>query len=312
MYNFEQLNKIIDDYRNCQYLNYSTLSQIDSDPSRLQEEKKGVALKRGSEFEDLLFFGDLFNHYYIVEEDVAPTATSLDLVEFAKDHNLSLEDALETKNDSGDYVFWKGVKDPKTRAKKINETLENYLDFLIQSEGKKIVNKFDYESYREGVLILRTNEFSKDYIKNGEPQKPFYVKLNGVQYKILLDYIIETENDVWPVDLKTTSKSIYSAENSIFFYRWDIQSSLYTSVLREFYPNKTVHPLTNIIYSFKDKKVLPVKYSEDQIKRSKFGFYKNDRFYKGWKQLTDEYFWHKDNDKFLYKKEIYENKGLIL
>lgn len=312
MSNFEKLNKIIDDYRSCQYLNYSTLSQIDSDPSKLQEEKKGVALKKGSEFEDLLFFPDFFHHHHIIEKDIAPTATSLDLVEYAKDHNISLEEALDAKDGSENYIFWKGVKDPKTRAKKINESLEKYLDFLIESEGKKIVSKEDYHNYGSGIVILRTNELSKDYIRGGTAQKPFYVKMNGVWYKALLDYIIETEDEVWPVDLKTTSKSIYASESSIFFYRWDIQSSLYTSVLREFYPNKKVHPLTNIIYSFKDEKVLPVKYSEDQIQKSKFGFYRGDRYYKGWKELTDEYFWHKNNNKFLYKKEIYDNKGLIL
>jgi len=35
------------------------------------------------------------------------------------------------------------------------------------------------------------------------------------------------------------------------------------------------------------------------------------RFYKGYKQLMNEYEWHTITDQWQYKKEIYDNHGII-
>ena len=90
------------------------------------------------------------------------------------------------------------------------------------------------------IKIDKFNEKIKDCLfelKNCYKEKTFYGEIDGVTFQIRPDILIEIgkNNDVWfCVDLKSSRSDDHkSFENSIINWRYDIQQSIYTEILKQ-------------------------------------------------------------------------------
>lgn len=294
-------------YREHPAKNYSTLYQLSVNPSKLKFKKESLALSKGSALDLLLLTPDKFDEEFAVLNE-RPTNQLLELAEECNNRHCEWENEIEevaNQKINEKFKYFGSTKKLEIRKKNWDTNLfYDYLNFLKKSNNKTILSSEEYQEIKEGVEILKNHDFTKDIFVGGVPQKDLYTKIENHEFKCLLDYFVNNN----PFDLKSTSKSVFSFESSVYKYRLDIQSSLYSHIVRELYEN--VGDFKMVVYSFAERKPLVYNMS-NFIQLGKQGFTRNDRYYKGWLQLANELDWHNSNNLFDYPKEVYLNNGEI-
>ena len=309
------MNKITrENYRQFNAINYSKLQSLDSDPRSLIDntQKDLTAFKLGKALETLLTEENKYNDIFCSYKNEVPTGQLLTLAEDCKNRRLINEFDIENYVNNNQKLYFSNRTKLETRKNKWqNDLFLNYLNFLLENEGKKVLSNEEQNSIEKGVEILRNSLFTKDIFKNGQTQVPFCEELLGFKYKALLDWLQIDGDTVRPFDLKSTSKSVYSFPESVRLYRYDIQSSLYWYVIQKAFENKKIADFIMVVYSFKDEKVIKYNMSK-YLEPAKSGYLNvfNNKI-KGWYELTLDLEWHMENKLFDYKKEVYQSNGEI-
>ncbi len=321
-----------DNYKNINAVHYSLLKSIaDSGHLYSIEGKKGDALDLGRVTEDLIIpiEADKKNYHYLTEEK--PTAMTLDLANFVltycEQNNLTFNQ-LKKLDENEEIIYkildennlWKKQLEPTRKANyKDNKQFWEYIKAsLASNEGKILITPQQWEKANELANILQFHRFTKDYFNRGENQVTYVFKLNGVLYKIRIDKLIVDHDNrtIQPIDLKTGSPYANQFEINFFKLRYYLQQSLYSlgvhHMMNELYPGYEVLDFKFIYISTTELKPYPVivNMSEKWAEAGYEGFHRNGRYYKGIKELTEEYLFYNKNGKD-FPKEVYENNGVI-
>jgi len=338
-----------DNYRDYDAINYSKLSQLARNPSKVDEEKDwhdGFAF--GTLVDYMCFSPDKVDEeFHVSQADRKPSSTAKELADWIL--NKSNLQSLKVENNK--IVGYEDVEYGRTKVS-LDELLEeaeeavgsstsfekyggvDYLKDQIESQDKHVVSSELYEKAKRAHQTLKTHKFTRRYFdpdKNIEIQfqvpilwKPGYYKkvFNDIQAKSMLDIVIfDHENKtILPVDLKTTSSSAFMFEKKIVKWRYDLQASYYTDGLRYRVDNHNeisdydILPFEFIVISSKNlEKPLIYQMSENDLLVGREGgiLSYSGRSVKGWTDLIRDLLWHQENNKWEYSREIYENNGKV-
>jgi hypothetical protein len=240
-------------------------------------------------------------HRQILEVGADPTRTYLlDWSEFI----LSVATGL------GYGKSWK----PETVVNKIVEQGGDYFEFISQAEGKDVIDVNMYEKVEQCASSILNNEYVKPLLDvNTQHQVAVYWEYNGINCKSLLDLvnIDEEAKTIQPIDIKTTSDSVYFFPSSVLKFRYDIQAAFYTDSLRHMYPEYTVLPFKFIVAE-KSNQNPPLVYTctEKDLDIGRVGItLPNGRRLKGYQTLMDELKWHQESGIWDYSKDYFINGG---
>lgn len=192
----------------------------------------------------------------------------------------------------------------KTQLEHIS-VFSSYYD--IKAKGRKIISSQDWNDALEMYREFRKDEYINSLFGHGEKdgieyiyQPQFLTKmrlddLTEADVRIMFDLLKVDHNNktVQPVDLKTSAQPAYDFAENFIRFRYDIQASMYSDVLRDImdrtdeYKDYIILPYVFVDISRSDK--VPVSYAYDQTDPSQVdGLSFKDYHYKGWKALLAE------------------------
>lgn len=174
------------------------------------------------------------------------------------------------------------------------------------ASGKTFVSSADYTDAIEMKQAFEDNEYvsmifghtqdaSKiEYLYQMKFVANMLVGKKKLRVKIMPDLLVVNHEDktVQPVDLKTSSASAISFKDNFLKFRYDIEASMYSDVLRVImdeagYVDYTILPYLFADISRSDK--LPLVFSYPQYDETQLnGLSFKDYNYKGWRNLLDE------------------------
>jgi hypothetical protein len=187
------------------------------------------------------------------------------------------------------------------------------------------MSQYDYNAAVECVEVLKSHPFTSKFFYisplnrhiEGHFQLKFKLVIGKYAVRCMLDRIIVDHDakTIQPIDLKTTGKSEEEFENSFEDWRYYLQSSMYSYILRELCKKDDY---------FSDFKVLPFVFvcinrynlkplawvDEDSVFDSSVRVNKSGKIMKAWYELLKEMVWHIENKKLDYSYKSYEQKGV--
>jgi hypothetical protein len=265
---------------------------------------------------------DVFNDNFVVATVERPTAQMGDYV---------WELYANRNNENPEQIAYDKVGFKRDSIEKVQERFKTeglaYYNQLLESETKKLISVTQYNAVLSIVESLKTHPFTQHIFNRDSKTKlsqvPLYGKWNDFNMKGLLDLIIydSSANTIYPIDIKTTSKSLHFFEDTIFDYRYDFQAAFYMELIyqntgllmNEF--NITEHPViapfSFIVESQKFQGApLIFQMSKDALNIGKFGGIRKNRNYEGFTQAFDRLSYHLETDLWEYRKEDYISKGV--
>jgi len=320
-------------------ISYSMLRNLSVSPSyfkKIQEEEQEDKLHFliGSCVDILLTEPDKFWEKYALEfQEVCekvPTPQIRDYGGFLY-AGLSEEEAFERTNFKREKL--ESVKEKFDKeAKEWFEWIKKKGEYEKSNVNKQVISTSQYSLITKIVESLKTNRFTRKYFEgiigtktDKHLQLEIYWEYKDEKCKSKLDLVIvDHENkEIHPIDIKTTGNSVFSFDSSALKWRYDLQSSFYSSALY-WLINKSNDEYWN---KLKDYRILPFKFivesskypgmplmyecSEKFLKGGIDGFDYQGRWYKGFIELINDYKWYRDNNEWSYPKDIIEKEGII-
>jgi hypothetical protein len=310
-----------DNYREYPAINYSLLSKLSRDPSAVLAEEK--------DFSDGIMFGDAldilltqgqeeFDKKYIVAKVERPTGQMGDFVDaYYKSHDIKeAYNIVGFKRDSLEKVYERFLKEGS-----------EYLQFLCESEGKKVISAEMLMKVNQAINTLKTHQFTKEYFDYSigtsnmiwfekYHQLPLSFNVKDKECKGLLDMVFVNHGNkiVIPVDIKSMGDYVNSFPTNFQKWNYHIQAAFYTEALKQKYPDYEIKPFRFIVISsLQLNKPLIYTCTDNDLLVGKLGgvnTYTN-RKVKGYEQLIDDYIWHSENNLWDYPREVYERNGEV-
>jgi len=244
---------------------------------------------------------------------------------------LSEEEAFERTNFKREKL--ESVKEKFDKeAKEWFEWIKKKGEYEKSNVNKQVISTSQYSLITRIVESLKTNRFTRKYFEgtigtktDKHLQLEIYWEYKDEKCKSKLDLVVvDHENrEIHPIDIKTTGNSVFSFDSSALKWRYDLQSSFYSSALY-WLINKSNDEYWN---KLKDYRILPFKFilesskypgmpllyecSEKFLKGGIDGFDYQGRWYKGFIELINDYKWYRDNNSWDYPKDIIEKEGII-
>lgn len=261
------------------------------------------SMEFGSLFDCIITDGANLNKRYVVSDTTPPPAEKLVYDNLLKRTNkpyadISQETLVSAIEDTGYSSKYKKLD---TQLSHLNEFSEYY---DIRRTGRKVVSSEDMND----ALQMATNFKSNPFIQRlfGNPVTTEYIfqlqlvanmNVNGRKAKVkcMLDAVAVNHDDktIQPIDIKTSAMPAYDWPENFLKFRYDIQASLYTSVLRTVvnahaeYKDYTILPFVFCDISRSDKQ--PVSYVYDPCSESQAdGLSFKEYRYKNWRELLAE------------------------
>ena len=283
-----------------------------------------------------------FDNIFCILDTQKPSEKEVEILEtvltkaIQKDYieNISLDNCTDEITDAIVQFNWQPNWKMETRINKILEKGRDYFQFLKESEGKEIITAEELDialnvaeafksSNNTSFLFTDTPELDIYY------QLPIYFKYKDISCKALLDAVIVHHDkeknivNVFPYDIKTTSKNTIDFPNDLKFYRYDIQAAFYMQALEYWvldkYPSVacTINNFSFVVGSTVDE-VNPLVFKcDDSIlsigKRGSNSLitYDNRQYFEkinGYDQIIDDYLWYEENG-WEQDRVIVENNG---
>ena len=315
------------EYRKHPGINQSTLGKLAGGPKGVkQKEDEGDKsyFTLGSLVDCKLTDPDSFNEkYYMMVGDKPSDAMVAYAVNYLKtDDHLLAWAASGLKGDP--TIVAKSSKDGKSKWDKEGKP---YYDQLKKAIGKQVISFDEDIQANQMVAILKSNEFTKKYFLNtyNMYQKAIIFKYHGRECKALLDivHIDYVGKTIRPVDLKTTGKSVFAFRRSYLDFKYYIQAAFYTAALQyalkndpEFadYADYDVLPFQFVVQEtnmYNSPHIFEVD-DEDMFVAEYGGLVEGAGYeIKGFQELMDELEYHQESDQWEYKRETYENSGVV-
>lgn len=312
-------------YRADEAVSYSDLSFFERKGFRaLPDLKKKVDasyFRSGSLVDCLLTESETFYDKFYVSNVSRPSETIAKIVESLLEKTkykykslITIPDdiILDEVNNEKYYLNWKD----ETRIDHIKEKGGEFYKSLIESQGKTIVDTKDTSLARATVEELRTNRYtSKYFIKNPYKntdhlyQLKFKVPYGKRFIRCMFDEILVNHDDksITPIDLKTTGKDEDLFEDSFIMFKYFLQGTYYTYILKK--------AIANDEY-FKDFKVLDYKFIvinkfnntpivwNFNLNHHEGDYIHDNKIIRGWKNIYEDLIFHLENKEFKYPKEM--------
>lgn len=344
-------------YRDLPSLNCSMLKLFDSDPVRFFEqfkmgkkikEKKTASLSigdivdfyildcRGNEEE----FDNRFDEKFCLYEEARGTAQVYQLAdelfqitqkhvndkgEVTTSFATRFTEAFNRMQAAGKY----SGKTEEKALEDFNKSGLNYFTFLMESEGKTVVDVSLLDRAKIVAKNLLEDSFTKDLWQEDDNEEYFpkfpieweYTTKSGkkVACKSELDIlkIDHKRKMIYPKDLKTTYDN-EGFEYNYLKYRYDLQAAFYHCAVRD-WANKEgmeaygIAPMEFIVGDTSYNNRRPVRYqtTTEDLFASMNGFSINGHHYKGVSELMEELEWAENTDNWNVSKMVYENNGKI-
>lgn len=315
----------LQDYRSYPAIHYSLLSALDKNPENLIKEKEtpGKAMIMGSIIDTLLTSPDDFDNLYHIVNEEKPTGQGLVLFEtfiqrfdtFNKDQMI-----VELHKIKEELQLWNTLVDPiKIQQRVEDPKILTAIEEHYKMQGKTPIYQHEKEKADALLESLKTHPFTHRFFNKTSDDVDIMYQ-TGIVFdhkKVLLDGIIidKWERTITPFDLKTSEESALLFPSKILKFRYDIQAALYLEGVKKFakglYPEFKVNDFLFVVGSFNYPNKPLVYNSRNIIEMGTNGSTVQGRFYKGYKQLINEYEWHTTTDQWQYKKEIYDNNGIV-
>lgn len=140
-------------------------------------------------------------------------------------HTLVLEPELAV-----DYISDKKAVAYGSRATKAyKEALEG---LKTQNPGKTIIKAEDYKTCEIMLEALRDNKLACSLLSNGIAEQTYLWNSNGTPCKCRPDYLVEFNDKLLAIDIKTT-KDAKQFERAIANFRYHVQAGHYTEGIQE-------------------------------------------------------------------------------
>lgn len=268
------------------------------------------SMEFGSLFDSIITKGKKTLDEYIVYDREVPAAEKRVLDALAA--ITSCNTLVEVPEDAVNAATANCAYYPKWGYDAKYKHLAEYADyFAVARTGKKVVSKADWDDAMEMACVFRQNAYLKDLFGTKNTADVEYVYQaqfqtivtlptgKEVAVKIMPDLLKINHKDktVQPVDLKTSAMPAWGFKENFLKYRYDLQASVYTDVLRDVMSkSEDLNDYTILPYLFTDisrADKVPVTYVYDQTDPSQAaGFYYtvSDKSYqhKHWTTLLDE------------------------
>lgn len=195
---------------------------------------------------------------------------------------------------------------------------KEYFDQLRNKGTKALITSSELEWGHSIKDYMNTHPFTRDLMTLQNSSKYEVIdqlkligEINGVRVKMMGDRVIFnlSKKIITPLDLKVMTN------NTVFPYnylklKYYIQNGVYTSILKQNYPEWVVKPLAFItIDKYRKNDPIIFKTSEKQYLESLNGFDIDGRYYKGLKTAVDELNWHISSNIWTSDKAIHDSKG---
>ena len=240
------------EYRQRPELSYSTLSRYESlgfdGLDRLFDKVESPSLLFGSCVDCLITDGmDAFNELFTVL-DVNVTDGGKDVCKKIMELYPSVLTFEEMPEEYVSYAakeagFWKADKWDKIRYREVLKTGNIAMYFnALKNSSKTIVDSETYNDALKCVQALKTSNATRGYFADNDELSPvrryyqlkFAAKFEGVGYRCMMDLAVVDYEDkkIYPIDLKTSSKTEWHFMDSFEQWKYMIQARLYWRILK--------------------------------------------------------------------------------
>ena len=242
-----------EEYRQDYALSYSTLSKFKklgfNGLDNLFDRVDTPSLTFGSAVDSIITGGEEeFNSRFMIAEFPSIPDSIISIIKCLFDNyhqqyktleSIPDKDIIETASVFNYQNNWK----PETRAKVIKEKGSTYYGLLYLSRDKTILDTATYEDVCKTVEALRNSNSTRWYFAQDNPfedverlyQLKFKATLNNINYRVMSDLLIvnhETK-EIFPIDLKTSSKAEWDFHKSFVEWNYSYQARLYWRVIRD-------------------------------------------------------------------------------
>lgn len=242
-----------EEYRQDYALSYSTLSKFKklgfNGLDNLFDRVDTPSLTFGSAVDSIITGGEEeFNSRFMIAEFPSIPDSIISIIKCLFDNyyqqyktleSIPDKDVIETASIFNYQNNWK----PETRAKVIKEKGNTYYGLLYLSRDKTILDTATYEDVCKTVEALRNSNSTRWYFAQDNPfedverlyQLKFKATLNNINYRVMSDLLIvnhETK-EIFPIDLKTSSKAEWDFHKSFVEWNYSYQARLYWRVIRD-------------------------------------------------------------------------------
>jgi len=245
-------------YKNKFYFSYSSINKLLFSPRMFyshyvlnqREDSTDAHLVAGRVLHCLLFEPENYDKHFISMQGKFPTDSQRKIIDnIFKYHCTVGNDSLSLEDYSQEILtqlltanLYQSLKTDQQRLDKVlTEENKNYFNFLKESLDKTVVDEVTLNGCRESVIELKSNQavrtllqldksaddkhiktFSEHAIKVDLDYLPYGFK--GILDNVVIDYASKT---LFINDLKTTGKDIASFPESVEYYKYWIQASIY-------------------------------------------------------------------------------------
>ena len=316
------------EYRDAPGVSRSFLSEFDDNPRNVIEPRERVesdAFRIGSAFDAMMFqTPEEWNNRYFVSEHEPPTGMMGNMVKaYIKEVSTDILENFTDEQKIERAFSESGYKDSyKKTALKQFESFRDYAAEQVTHEGKDSLSLSEYDMLVRMQYNCLNNEVASKFFKSKSDkqdllfQLPVFWEQSGTVCKALLDVVMidHEAKKIYPVDLKTTSSSIYYFSASFIKYKYYLQSSMYSAAIEDMFSNLTSEGYT--IENFKfivvsttgRNDVLTYTVSDADMNAGHYGYtdiYGN--YKRGWITLLEDLNWHYESDLWHYHREVYSN-----
>lgn len=306
-----------ENYRAFDALNFSKLADLANNPKFVNAEKKDQPYFVFGRYTEDLFMGEDMDAKYIVGSVPAPTGQMFIYVDALYKNGGDYADAYNTVQEAnGDTKL---RTSPDKFIENFNKNGKAYYYFLKSSEGKSVISAEDALLAQKMVVALDNMEQIREFRDHAKYQIYFQVPLlgtaEGVPVKVLVDMLVvdTEENKIYPIDLKTTSKSLKEFTSSAAKYRYDIQASLYYYVIGTAFASYDIANFEFLVVSkYSPDSPRFFKTSASDVYCGRFGITTPyGTKIKGWQQLIEEYQKHVEQDFWELPMELWEQTIML-
>lgn len=251
----EELEKF---YKDKFYFSYSGLNKLLYSPAmfyshyilREREDSVDPHLVGGRVLHCLLFEPDKYDDHFISLNGKLPTDSQKKIIDNIFKKHLEIQnDSLSLEDYSQDILtellyanLYQSLKTDEQRLKKLlTEDNKEYFKFLINSQGKTIVDQPTLDGCKEQVEILKSNSDVRALLQLDKTEEDTHIEvynelfhkmdhdalpfgLHGVLDNVVVDSDSKT---IFINDLKTTGKSIGDFADAVEYYKYWIQGAIY-------------------------------------------------------------------------------------
>ena len=320
-------------YRSSKAISYSALSTFARDGvsclSKLDEKKDAEALRFGSLVDTIMTEPEELENKFVIAAFNKPSDAITNIVtkiwNASDKSNSNLIKIPETtilmyiKADNYQSNWLE-----KTRINKIVTDGSDYFKLLATSEGKVLMSQDDYNRALACVEALNNSPFVGKYFYvspltthiEAHYQLKFIFEYNNIFIRCMFDRIIVDHKNktIQPLDIKTTGKSEEDFHKSFLDWRYDLQATMYSFILRkicdldDYFKDFEILPFTFICVNRFNLKPLAWQYNDSLVPGDRVA--KDGTLYEGWYTLYLKYMWHLKNNKLEYSFESYADNGV--